>query len=269
MKRVFFLVSIMLFIVSCGQGAFIDSNVNETEVINQVKRKYEGPIDEINVGGLLEVEVIKSDQEYVLIEGADKAIKSVKVKLNNGKLQVNRNFNNLVSNLFSNNDGRVRVKIYLNDFTSIVASSSAEVEFLDKFTQDKLNISTTSSANIKGYLEANNIHMIATSSGEYEGRIWAVNLSVRVNSSGEIKVKGKAKNAEINASSSGELEGKDLEIRYADLSASSSGEIAVKVSEEVSARASSIGGIKIYHHRNLTKQNISESSGGTVKFKTL
>lgn len=246
----------------------IKSNINtDVEVKNIIERRYEGEIDKIYVSNSIPAEIIKSDKEYVVLEGSDHDLEDVKVRLEKGNLRIT-----MESKKTSFNRPQifyVRAKIYVKEFTNVEANSSAKIVFKDKFTQDKVSVSISSSGSIKGNLEANRFLINANSSGEFEGDIWAVNLDANVSSSGEVKASGKVREANIETSSSGDFEGEKLEIKTANLSASSSGEISVSVLEKVSAQASSGGDIEIYHHGSLMKKNSKQNSGGTVKFKTL
>jgi len=225
-------------------------------------KTYSGDFSSIEVSSGLDAEVIKSDTEKVIISAPSDIQDRILVENNSGELHVHFKSGFRI-NMSTNN---IRVKIYAKDFNSIKANSSADITVRDKFTQDKMNVSVSSSGSINGDFEANDLSMKSNSSGTYKGSVWAVNASAEASSSGDIIIKGKAKDFSASVSSSGTINAKDVVAETARLEASSSGDVSLAVSKQVTASASSSGDVVVYKNGNpsVTK---NESSSGSVTIR--
>lgn len=237
------------------------------DLINIIPKEGKGPItqkeykmnfDEIKVSQSISAEVIKANQEKVVISAPSDLINNVVVENKGGELHIH--FKSGI-NISTRN---ISAKIYAKDFSKIEANSSADINVKDKFTQNKTDIKVSSSASIKGDFEANDLSIDVSSSGTFSGKIWAVNLEAEVNSSGDIILSGKAKNAELEASSSGTINAKNVIAENAEIDASSSGDISLSVSHQLKASASSSGDIVITKKGSLNIVSKKESSGGKV-----
>ena len=237
-------------------------NMTPKEGTGIIKNKeYNFSFDEIKVAQSIKAEVVKADEEKVVVTAPADILDDVLVENNNGQLYIHFKPN---LNISARN---VAVKIFAKDFSSIKASSSASIIIKDQFTQDKTDIQVSSSASIKGNLEANDLSIAVSSSGTYSGTVWAVNLDTQVSSSGDVIISGKTKNAKMKSSSSGTLNAKNVVAENADVSASSSGDISLSVSNQLDASASSSGDINIYRKGNLNVISQKESSGGSVSIQ--
>ena len=253
-----------LLLTSCNvksEGEF-PFNITQKEGNGIIKSKtFNLSFDEIKVAQSINAEVVKSDEEKVVVTAPDDIIDDILVENTNGQLYIHFKPN---LNISARN---VAVKIFAKDFSSIKASSSASIIVKDTFTQDKTDIQVSSSGSIKGDLEANDLSIAVSSSGTYSGKIWAVNLDTQVSSSGDVVISGKTKNATMKSSSSGTLNAKNVITENAELSASSSGDISLSVSNQLNASASSSGDINIYRKGNLNVLSQKESSGGSVSIQ--
>ncbi|PIE50804.1 MAG: DUF2807 domain-containing protein [Flavobacteriales bacterium] len=260
MKKFFIGISIGIGLLACQSN-----KTNEKEGDYQTTQKvYKGDIDEIQVSTSIDAEIIKGQQERVVLEGNEDDLKWVKVKLQNGKLhlyvdsedKINFNFNR-----------EIKAKIYLKDYTTLVANSSGSIVIKDEFTQDKATLEISSSGEIKGDLKVTNCKIMASSSGGFDGHVSATNLTVKVSSSADVEISGKVKKADVSVSSSGDFDGKELSAKFADLEASSSGDLSISVSEKAKAEANSSGDIVIYKKSEHLVTLIEENSAGEVKIK--
>ncbi|MGA9212258.1 head GIN domain-containing protein [Kaistella sp.] len=224
-------------------------------------KEFKMSFDEIKVAQSINAEVVKADEEKVVITAPSDIIEDILVENNNGKLYIH--FKSGV-NISARN---VSAKIFAKDFSAVKASSSASIKIKDQFTQDRMNIEASSSADISGNLEANEMSINVSSSGSFTGKIWAVNLKSEATSSGDINISGKTKNANLSASSSGTLNAQKMIAENADIKASSSGDVSLSVSNQLNASASSSGDISIYRKGNLNIISKKESSGGSVSIQ--
>lgn len=234
-------------------------NLIQKEGTGMIKNKvYTITFDEIRVAQSIAAEVVKSDEEKVVITAPADILDDIVVESTGGKLYIH--FKQGL-NISAKN---VAAKIFAKDFSSIEASSSARITIKDKFTQDKTEVIVSSSGSIKGNLEANDLSIAASSSGSYSGQIWAVNLDAKASSSADIIISGKTKNANIQSSSSGTVNAKDVIAESAEVQASSSATVRLAVIDQLRASASSSGDVYIYKKGSLNVVNKKESSGGSI-----
>lgn len=224
-------------------------------------KEYKMSFDEIRVAQSISADVVKAEEEKVVVTAPSDIIDDILVENTGGKLYIHFKPN---LNISTQN---IKVKIYAKDFSAVKASSSATINFRDQFTQERTNIEASSSGTVTGNLEANDLSIDVSSSGTFEGKIWAVNLQSEATSSGDIIISGKAKNATLSASSSGTLNAKNVIAENADVSASSSGDVSVSVSNQLKASASSSGDISITRKGSLNVLSQKESSGGSISIQ--
>ncbi len=254
-------LSLFLALSSCNVKLDEGFSLNMTPKVGTgtIKNKtYNMSFDEIKVEQSINAEVVKAEEEKVVVTAPSDILEDIIVENANGELYIHFKSG---TNISARN---VAVKIFAKDFSTVRASSSATINIKDKFTQEKTIIQASSSAEITGNLEANDMNIDVSSSGSFTGQVWAVDLTSQVASSGDITISGKAKNANLSASSSGDLNAQKLVAEYADLKASSSGDISVSVSNELNAAASSSGDINVTRKGNLNIVSNEKSSGGSI-----
>lgn len=257
------LFAIALFIwMSCSigskEGSIIFGNVEKGSGPIQQK-EYNYDFDGIKVSQGIDAEVYKATEEKVVVSAPADIMDKIIVERSGSEVSIHLAPNSRIST------ERIKVKIFAKDFSSLVATSSAEINVKDKFMLEDLTVHASSSGSVEGNLEANNFNIKTSSSGDFEGKIWAINLNAEATSSGDIDLSGTAKNVTFSASSSGRIDAEHLTAENADLKASSSGGVEVGVSGKLSASASSSGSIEVYKKGNLTVVNKSESSSGSVE----
>ncbi|QCX53476.1 head GIN domain-containing protein [Elizabethkingia sp. JS20170427COW] len=267
MKKIVMMSLLALGMQSCiyvktdGNGIGFNQSVEASGPM--VEKEYSLNFKGIQVKSGIKAEVFKSNENKVVVSIPENIQDKILVEVSGGVLQVGFKPNSRI-NFRGNNS--VRVKIYTQNLESIKASSSADIELRDKFTQEKIQIAASSSGSVKGEVEANDLSIQVSSSGSYYGSIWAINGNLDVSSSGDIVVSGSSKNLEANASSSGDIKAKDLKVEIAKVKASSSADIALTVSKNAEAAASSSADVVIYRLGNPNIQK-SESSSGSVEVK--
>lgn len=235
-------------------NSFTSSKQGEGDLIDKT---YEFNFDGIAVSTGINTEIVKSDQEKVVITAPSDIMDRILVEKDGNMLKVRIKPNSNISTK------RIKAVIYAKDFTSVMASSSADIVIKDTFTQDHVSVQCSSSGDISGNLEANEVSIMASSSGDFSGKIWAVLLNATASSSGDINISGKATESNITCSSSGDFNGEKFFTKSANLMASSSADIVINVEEKANAQASSGAGILVYNKGNATI-NRSTSSGGSV-----
>lgn len=147
---------------------------------------------------------------------------------------------------------------------NVEASSSGDVTASG--TCDKLDVE----ANSSGDVEANGLtcqhgNLRASSSADIEARISGGDVSVDVNSSGDVTVSGTCGKLDVEASSSGDVKANGLTCQRGDLRATSGADVVVRLTETVTAYASSGGAIVV--RGGATPVKVKESSGGDVSIR--
>ena len=138
----------------------------------------------------------------------------------------------------------LRVHVTATALTALHASSGSTVEVTGAFTTDKLDVSVSSGATLRGSFASTDLH-------------------AQVSSGGVATVAGKAQRLDVGASSGGVFKGSELLARACDASASSGGTVDVAVQETLTAKASSGGDVRYSGSpKDVTRHT---SSGGSVK----
>ena len=146
----------------------------------------------------------------------------------------------------------------------VEATSSGDVTASG--TCDKLDVEASSS----GDVEANGLtcqhgNLRASSSADIEARISGGDVFVDVNSSGDVTVSGTCGKLDVEASSSGDVKANGLTCQRGDLRATSGADVVVRLTETVTAHASSGGAIVV--RGGATPVKVKESSGGDVSIR--
>lgn len=262
------LVLCALTFTNCQNGKYDSQNLiapfgKTVEGKGPVQEKtFSGNFDELKVSASIYAEVVKSDQEKVVISAPADLMEHILVDNVGGKLHIH--FKPGVNIRYN---GQVKATVYAKDFNKVSANSSAEIVLKDKFLSEQMQVDVSSSGSVKGNLEANDFEIEASSSGGFTGKIWAINLDAEVSSSADVNISGKAKKADLQASSSGSIQAQNLVAEDAELDASSSGSITVGVASSLSAAASSSGDIKVLRKGNLKTEQSKESSGGSISIQ--
>lgn len=216
---------------------------------------------EVNTG--INAEVIKSDEDKVIITAPENLLDKVSVQSNHGNLKISFNQGFRIQ-MFSS--PKISATIYVKDLSGLKATSSAAITLRDRFTQEKMNIEANSSGEIFGDVQANQLDIKVSSSGSFKGKVWAVNGNLLASSSGDLNVSGEIKNITARSSSSGTIDAKELKAATGTVSASSSGDVSITISQSAVASASSSGDVVIYKNGNPTISK-SESSSGSVSVR--
>lgn len=225
-------------------------------------KTYTFNFDEIKTSNSLDVEIVKSNTEKIVVNAPSDIIDKIEVTQEGSTaiIRVAKGVRNLSTN-------RVRVKVYAKDFSKLSTSSSSTVKVLDSFKSDKFDIQASSSSTIKGDFDAANVSIQVNSSADFYGQVIAKNVVAQVSSSGTLSMKGRSENLSGQASSSGDLEAAEFTADTATLQASSSGGIKVGVRNSVTGSASSSADIVVLKRGDLKNVTVKESSSGSVSVK--
>lgn len=185
----------------------------------------------------LQVELIKSDEAKVIIEG--KRSSEVTVKNSNGTLRISMS----ITHTFSADD--VMVYLYYKDEIKLIDANEGSHIFSDEvFKQEKITVKAQEAGRIKLTLDT-----------EY--------LEVTSVTGGEVKLKGSSKSQEVKVNTGGMYKGERLETENTDVSANTGGLADVTATKLMDASASTGGVVSIKGEAEDVKK--SESLGGYIK----
>ncbi|WP_374330666.1 GIN domain-containing protein [Soonwooa sp.] len=225
-------------------------------------KTYTFDFDEIKSSNALDVEVVKSSTEKIVVNAPSDIIDQIEVVQEGSAavIRIARGVRNVSTN-------RVKVKVYAKDFNKLSASSSSTITVSDDFKSNGFLINASSSSTIKGTFDAPSINIQANSSADVVANIMSKDVIAQVSSSGTISLKGRSESINAQASSSGDVEAAEFTADSAMLQASSSGGIKIGVRNSVSGSASSSADIVVLKRGNLESKNVKESSSGSVTIK--
>lgn len=246
-----------------GSDVMFSNLLSDSGKGDVIEKSYSVDFDELQISTSLNAEVYKSNKEEIIVFAPSDLMQYVVVKQEGRKVHVKIQSERKLSI----STDRIKIKVYARDFDKLVASSSGSIILKDDFKFADLDVKVSSSGNIKGNINGNNVNIQASSSGDFTGEVNAKNLNLQSSSSGDIKITGKASNVNAQSSSSGDIKGENLTADSAVLTTSSSADITIGVRESVTASASSSGDINIIKRGELNKVTKNESSSGSVNIR--
>lgn len=221
MKRIFAIFSILLTSVVIAQ--------------NPIERNI-GDFKELKVYDLIEVELIKSDANKIVITGEN--TKNVLVHNKNGTLKIKME----LSKIFDGNS--TKVKLYYTTVDVIDANERSKVHSKDVIKQFEMDLKAQEGANIDVVVDVNYVNIKAVTGGI-------------------IKVTGVTKRENVSLLTGGIFHGEELKSENSDVSINAAGEAYVNASKVLDIKIRAGGDVFIYG--NPETINESKVFGGRVK----
>ncbi|MEO8934289.1 MAG: head GIN domain-containing protein [Xanthomarina sp.] len=209
-----------------------------TSINAQVERNL-GDFNKLKVYDRIEVELIKSEENKVIITGSN--TEDVVIVNKNGNLKIKMS-------LKKSFDGdRTSVQLYYKSIDLIDVTEGAFVSSNDVFKQFEVDVRAKEGASVKLLIEE------------------VTFLEVKAVTGGVIRISGQAKNQNIDLTTGGSYLGKDLETEMTKVNIRAAGEAHVKATKEVDATVKAGGTVYIYG----TPKTIKETTvlGGKVIHK--
>ncbi|WP_138432545.1 head GIN domain-containing protein [Winogradskyella algicola] len=195
-----------------------------------------GEFSTVKVYDLINLKMIKSDENKVVIAGDNK--EDVQVINNNGKLKIRMK----LEESYDGND--IVVKLYYTAVEVIDANEGANVVVNDPIEQFEIDLKTQEGGEITAELKTSYANFRAVTGGI-------------------INVSGSSKNQDISIYTGGVFNGEQLSTEQTEVSVNAGGEAYVNASELVDVRIKAGGDVYIY---GKPKQiNESKVLGGRVK----
>ncbi len=200
--------------------------------------KQVGDFEEVKVFDLIEINLIKSDENKVVITGVD--TDDVEIVNKRGKLKIRMKFDRIF-------DGsQTFVEVYYKDVDIIDANEGAIIVANETMTQPYLKLKTQEGGKIIANLEVDN-------------------LDSRAVTGGIIETSGKVKHQEIVLNTGGIYEGKKLLTEQTKVKVSAGGEAYVSASVLADAKVRAGGYIEIHGDPETIKKD--KVFGGKIKVK--
>jgi hypothetical protein len=221
MKRIFTIFTILIASIVTAQNS-IEKNIGDFKVLK--------------VYDLIEVELIKSNTNKVIITGNDAG--SVQINNKNGTLKIRMEF----SRIFDGTN--TKVKLYYTTVDVIDANEGSKIYSYDVIKQFEVDLRAQEGASINVPVDVNYVNAKAVTGGI-------------------IKVEGVTKKGNVSLLTGGAFQGKDLKSENTSVSINAAGEAAVNVSKVLDIKIRAGGDVFVYGK----PETINESKvfGGRVK----
>lgn len=221
MKRLFTIFSILITSVMIAQNA-IEKNV--------------GDFKTLKVYDLIQVELIKSDTNKIVISGEN--AENVVVNNKNGTLKIKMEF----AKIYDGNN--THVTLYYTTIDAIDANEGSKIASKEEIKQFEIDLKAKEGSTINLHVNVNYINVKAVTGGI-------------------IEVTGIAKKESISLLTGGAFKGEKLQSEHSDVSIHAAGEAAINASKIVDIKIRAGGDVFIYGKPETVNEN--KILGGRVK----
>jgi hypothetical protein len=221
MKKVIFIITIC-----------ICSAINAQETVE----KTIGEFTTVKVYDLINVKMIKSDENKVIVSGKNRT--DVEVVNKNGKLKIRMN----LEELYDGND--TVIQLYYTSVDVIDANEGSKILVKDPIDQYEIDLKTQEGAEITVVLKTTYANFRAVTGGV-------------------INVTGTSKNQDISIYTGGVFNGKNFVTEQTEISVNAAGEAYINATEYVDVRIKAGGNVFIYGQPKTIDQ--SRVLGGNIK----
>ena len=196
-----------------------------------------GDFSELKIYDLIEVNLIQSSENKVIIKGENSG--SVKILNENGKLKIRME----LDARFNGED--TFVEVYFTNISIIDANEGSIIVANNLIEQNKIELRSQEGAKIKVGLKVNTV-------------------TIKAISGGIVEVSGTSKNQDITINSGGIVEGKGLRTEDSTIRITAAGDAEIYVTNNVDAEVTAGGDIVIYGNPKNVKQK--KLAGGDIHF---
>lgn len=200
--------------------------------------KNVGDFDVVKVFDLIEVNLIKSDENKVVVTGRD--VEDVQIINKDGKLKIRMELEQIF------NGDETFVEVHYTSLDVIDGNEGAFISSNELIEQEKIVLKAQEGARIKVGLDVDKVEIRAVTGGIVETR-------------------GKAKEQEIVLNTGGIYEGKRFETKNTTVKIQAAGEAEVNASDLVDATVTAGGDVYIYGNPEKVKEKTT--LGGRIKNK--
>lgn len=201
--------------------------------------KQVGNFNEVKVFDLIEVNLIRSDENKVLIKG--KNVDDIQIVNNNGVLKIRMQ----LDKIFTGED--TFVEVYYTGLDVIDGNEGARITANEQIKQNAIELRTQEGAKIKVGLDV-------------------AYVEIRAVTGGIVEASGLAKSQDIVLNTGGVFEGRDLKTEDSKIKISAGGESDINASESVDITIKAGGDVNVYG--NPKEINKNTFAGGRVHIKS-
>lgn len=200
----------------------------------QVTRKV-GDFTKISVFDKIQVELIQSDENKVILDGVNAA--EVEVVNKNGLLKLRLPLVKFLSGQ------QIEAKIYYTELSSILVAEGSKVTANSVFKSSDLTLESKEGSQIKLDLAVENVNIKA-----YTGS--------------ELNLSGNSQNMDALINTGADLKAKDLTVQHAIVNVNTGGIASVTAKEYLSVKV--VAGGSVFVYGNPTKLTQSVTAGGSI-----
>lgn len=297
MKKLLLLSIIGITSILCINPSY--ANLANDDDFNSEKKSYEVSFfNEIVAGYKYEIEVIKSDKcavEVLFEDEEDTQYAKIYTKDKTLFLKME----NRPNSFFNNNQGDIKVKVYLTELYSIKLSGASELKTTENFVTENFYIQQSGASDITGLdisgtrievqcsgssdlkLTGNHIEAKYSFGGSSDGRIQqntvdliinlsgssdldivsnSENLEARISGSSDLKINGTGNNAEISCSGASDFSGESFSCKNAIISGSGASGVELNISENLDVKLSGASSLTYYGQPKIGSMDVSRGS---------
>lgn len=195
-----------------------------------------GEFNTLKVYDLINIEMVKSDENKAVIKGGDPY--DVEIVNRNGKLKIRMDPEKMF-------DGaNIYITLYYENIDVIDANEGSRVKFKNSIEQYEIDLKTQEGAQIDADLKVTYANLRAVTGGI-------------------INCTGTSKNQDISVYTGGEVDAERLISEFSEVSIQAGGEVSVNASERLEIKIKAGGDVYIYGNPKLVDEN--RVLGGRVK----
>lgn len=193
-----------------------------------------GSFNSIDVGGAFEIELVKSDEEKIVIEADDNIMPHIRTRVSGNELDI-ENTEDI------NNPTELKLTIYYKSLSELDISGAAEL-----FSSD--------------VLEADNLELDFSGASEVTLKLNVGSLEGDFSGASKVELEGSVRSAELDLSGATVVRAFGLEINDLELEASGAAVVKVLVLENLSISASGASSVKYKGSPSIDLHDISGAS---------
>lgn len=188
----------------------------------------------IDIGGAFEIELIKSNEEKVIIETDDNIMPHIRVSVSGGELEIDNTED-------INNPTELKVTIYYKSLEGIDISGAASLYSAD-------------------VLESINLEFDCSGASEITLKLKVVNMELDCSGASKLDLEGKANSVEMDLSGASVIRAYGLEINSLELEASGAAVVKVLVLDSFSIDASGASSVRYKGSPSIDLNDVSGAS---------
>lgn len=230
-KIIFAIISVPLFVVTNAQNVWhLNNGIHPNVDIIDGDAKMD--FNAVEVHAASNIELMQGDTNYVSLSSKDSVVKTPKMEVVDGVLEINSSFHH------------GKITVHVKNIKSIKVDEAAKVTCIDTLTADNLSIHVKDA-------------------GSAEIMVHAKNLDVRGSDASYIKLSGSADTMDVKVSDASHIDAANLKSLHVSATSADGSFVGVWAINSIDANATD--GSTINVRGTPAQKNTSASDGGAVK----